>query len=56
MYVAQETLSSVQPQIKVVRALTSSRWKVGHGFVAGVVLCALTVTAPCVSIVVAPNF
>uniref|UniRef100_UPI0036DB6B73 VasL domain-containing protein n=1 Tax=Photorhabdus sp. RM322S TaxID=3342825 RepID=UPI0036DB6B73 len=44
MYVAQETMSSVQPQIKVVRALTSSRWKVGHGFVAGVVLCALTVT------------
>ncbi|WP_387467854.1 VasL domain-containing protein [Photorhabdus sp. RM323S] len=44
IYVVRETVSGVHPQGNVVRALPVSRWKVWHGFVAGVALCVLAVT------------
>ncbi|WP_445375552.1 VasL domain-containing protein [Photorhabdus tasmaniensis] len=43
IYVVRETVSGVHPQGNVARALPVSRWKVWHGFVAGVVLCVLAV-------------
>ncbi|MBS9438211.1 hypothetical protein EAE91_13915 [Photorhabdus noenieputensis] len=44
IYVVQETISSVQPQVKVAQVVPASRWKAWHGFVAGVAFCALVVT------------
>ncbi|WP_052760768.1 MULTISPECIES: VasL domain-containing protein [Photorhabdus] len=41
----RETAARVQPQVNVVRVLPVPRWKVWHGFVAGVALCALAVTS-----------
>ncbi|TDB45357.1 VasL domain-containing protein [Photorhabdus khanii] len=44
IYVVRETVSGVHPPGNVVRALPVPRWKVWHGFVAGIALCALAVT------------
>ncbi|KOY60528.1 VasL domain-containing protein [Photorhabdus heterorhabditis] len=44
MYVVHETISSEQPQVKVIRGLPASGWKAWHGFVTGVALCVLVVT------------
>ncbi|WP_228940486.1 type VI secretion system ImpA family N-terminal domain-containing protein [Photorhabdus thracensis] len=45
IYMVRETAARVQPQVNVVRVLPVPRWKVWHGFVAGVALCALAVTS-----------
>ncbi|WP_036774489.1 VasL domain-containing protein [Photorhabdus australis] len=44
MYVVHETISSEQPQVKVIHGGPAPRRKAWHGFVAGIALCVLVVT------------